>query len=401
MPSHGRIRAQQRPRPREQVGEVERAGRPLQVLVAVGGAGELLLERRRQVGVGPPAKVLQVGEQGIARREDGRPRDVRAVFVAAAFARTRQAAIAHEVDQTRFPSIEIHLAERLFEQNLAAEAAHGVRVDEERVAAGRGPGRQVGEGVQRCEQALDFGPAVERRPPPRLREVAPLGQHPAGAAQSFDRPAAIATLERGRARPSQRAAQALGRALQRLLQPRTKRPPVQTVRLRLGQHREERIDAGLDRPLAEQLGAEAVNRVDVRVFERRQRPLESQLHIGRRNAGAIALERFAETQLQLAGSLFRECHCHDLSHRGPARGDDSQNAVHQLGRLAGARRCLDDQRVVEGVADRAAGIGVGMLFAPSVTSHNDSPQSPQRTTGAQKPSVIKGRGHATKARKWS
>ena len=45
---------------------------------------------------------------------------------------------------------------------------------------------------------------------------------------------------------------------------------VEAVRLRLGQHREQRIDARLDRPLAQQLGAEPVDRVDVRFFERRR-----------------------------------------------------------------------------------------------------------------------------------
>ena len=52
---------------------------------------------------------------------------------------------------------------------------------------------------------------------------------------------------------------------------RAERLVEQPLRLRLGQHREQRIDARLDRTLAQQLGAEAVNGADVRFLERLQR----------------------------------------------------------------------------------------------------------------------------------
>jgi hypothetical protein len=45
--------------------------------------------------------------------------------------------------------------------------------------------------------------------------------------------------------------------------------------LRLGEDRKQRIDARFDRPLAQQLGAEAVDRVDVGFLERFERVLET------------------------------------------------------------------------------------------------------------------------------
>ena len=71
--------------------------------------------------------------------------------------------------------------------------------------------------------------------------------------------------------PAQRAPHALRRILQRFLQPVVERALGTASALRLGQHLEQRIDAGLDRPFAQQIGAEAVNGADVRFLEMLQR----------------------------------------------------------------------------------------------------------------------------------
>ena len=89
---------------------------------------------------------------------------------------------------------------------------------------------------------------------------------------------------------------------------------------RFGQHREQRIDARLDRPLAQQVGAEAVDGADVRFLERLQRLVQA-CRAARRSgapARALAFERFAQPQLQLAGRLLGERDRDDLADLGAA-----------------------------------------------------------------------------------
>ena len=107
MPAHIPIVSDEIARARQQVGEVERARRLLERLIPRRGAGELLLQTRREIGVCVPLELLEVGEQRVARRQDVRARDVLAELVAAALSRSRQAAIAHEIHQARFPPVEI------------------------------------------------------------------------------------------------------------------------------------------------------------------------------------------------------------------------------------------------------------------------------------------------------
>ena len=352
------VASDERAGPGEEIGKVERAGGLLELLVSRRRPCQFLLERRGQVAIGVPPKLLQIGIQQIARTEHHRAGEVLAVLGAEALARPRQAAIAHEIDQARFPSIEIHLPERLFEANLLTEAADGGRIDVQIVALGRGTSREVGKLVKRRDQSGDLARTIERRSPPRTGKIAPLRQRAAGRSQTIDRAVGAAALEGRRARPPQRPPQALGRTLQRLLQPGAKRARVETLGLRFGQHREQRIDAGLDRPLAKQLGAEAVNGVDVRVFERRERALEPLPHVGVDRFGAVTLQGFAQAELQFARRFLGEGDRHDLGHRRPPGRDGHQDAVHQLGRLPGARRRFDNQRLVERIADRASGVGI-------------------------------------------
>src|SRR6266850_5300149 len=161
--------------------------------------------------------------------------------------------------------------------------------------------------MERRDVTVDPTGAIEGRPLPRMRKIAPLGEHAAGAAQAVDRAAATGAAAEGRrARPPERALQALGRIAQRLLEPRAERARVQTVRLRLGQDGEQRIDARLDGTLAQQLGAESVNGVDVGFFERLERVLERSADgpIGRFRA--LALQFLAQPELQLTRRLLRE-----------------------------------------------------------------------------------------------
>ena len=75
----------------------------------------------------------------------------------------------------------------------------------------------------------------------------------------------------------------------------------QPLGLALGEHAEDRIDARLDRPLAQQVGAEPVNRADMRLFEVAYRFAEVTRHgsVGRR--AALFFQPLAQAELQLAG----------------------------------------------------------------------------------------------------
>ena len=206
--------------------------------------------------------------------------------------------------------------------------------------------------MQRRNKAIDLAAAVKRWPIPRAGKVARLGEASAGAAQTIDRPAGI---ERA-ARPPQRTAHAIGWTLQHFLEPGAERARIDAVRLRLSQHREHRIDARLDRPLAQQLGAKPVDGVDVRFLEFLERQFQPHTHDvvrGLGSVGAVLLEFFAQPQLQLASRLLRERDGDDLAHGRATGREHTQDAVHQLRRLAGPGGRLDDQRIVEIVRDRA------------------------------------------------
>ena len=139
------------------------------------------------------------------------------------------------------------------------------------------------------------------------------------------------------------------------MQPRRKRFFEQPIGLRVGQHRKRRIDARFDRPLAQQLGAEAVDGADLRLFEVMHGGVEQAagVRVGR---GLLprALELFAQAQLQLAGGLFAERDGHDLADRGALVRDQRDDAADQLGGLAGAGRGFDNQRLVELGGDQLA-----------------------------------------------
>ena len=69
-----------------------------------------------------------------------------------------------------------------------------------------------------------------------------------------------------------------------LLEPSIERRVEQFARNVLGRDFEHRIDARLDRPLAQQIGAERMNRADTRLFELLERAVESRARFARRFA---------------------------------------------------------------------------------------------------------------------
>src|SRR5215467_4196346 len=206
--------------------------------------------------------------------------------------------------------------------------------------------------MQQIERAGDRRCPIEWRPSPRRRELAPLGERPSGLAEPIDRSIAVAAAKRWRTGSSQGAAESFRWPGEGLLQPGLKGARVQMIGLWLRQDGEERVDAGLDRALADELGAKAVNRVDVRFFEALERVVET--FLCRRIAGLSTpdFERLPQAQLQLARGLFSERDGHYLLDAVRTGFEHAQNPVHQLGRLAGAGRGFDHERVVQVVADR-------------------------------------------------
>ena len=219
--------------------------------------------------------------------------------------------------------------------------------------------RERRELVKLRDDLVDLARPIEGRTRPRRREITPLRQVPRRLAQPIDGP-----LVAAEGAAAQRAAHAFRRIRQLFLQPAAERLVEQPPGRGLGEDLEQRVDPGFDRPLAQQVGAEAVNRADVRFLEPLERLVEPGPPLGAGRRGrARAIETLAKPQLQLAGRLLRERHRDDLADVGAPFGEDRDDPADELGRLAGAGRRLDDQRVVEGGRDRVARRRVGRVRA--------------------------------------
>ena len=181
--------------------------------------------------------------------------------------------------------------------------------------------------ISRC--AIEAGSRVHG-----AGEVAPLRELPGRPAQPIDRTIVV------RRRRDRRSARRTPSGGSRAAPAASGRTLVEEARRGgLGQHLEERIDAGFDRPLAQQVGAEAVDGADVRLLETGQRVDRAACASPERGRGAArAIEPLAQPQLQLAGGLLGERHRDDLSDRRPAFGEDRDDPPDQLGRLARCRR---------------------------------------------------------------
>ena len=65
------------------------------------------------------------------------------------------------------------------------------------------------------------------------------------------------------------------------------------------------------------------------------------------DGGPLAIEPFAQSQLEFARGLLREGDGDNLVDRGASFREDPHDPAHELGRLAGAGGGFDDQRLVE------------------------------------------------------
>ena len=108
----------------QQVEEVERAGARLQLLVAVDGAHQLLLQRRGEVGVGVHPELIEVRAQRVERVDDAAPRDALPVAGAAAVPGLAEVPVARQIDEPRFPSVVVRRRPNdLVQPDLLAQVA--------------------------------------------------------------------------------------------------------------------------------------------------------------------------------------------------------------------------------------------------------------------------------------
>ena len=155
--------------------------------------------------------------------------------------------------------------------------------------------------------------------------------------------------------PPQQPAHPLARLVEDSLEPSLERRVEHLARNVFGRDFEHRIDARFHRPLAQQVGAERMNRSDPRFFELLERQVETRAPFARRfRALARAFDFGAQPQLQLARRLLGERHRDDSRQLAAPRPDHRDDSIHQRRGLAGARRRLDHERDVEVVANPIA-----------------------------------------------
>ncbi|MFN7977839.1 MAG: hypothetical protein U0P30_06855 [Vicinamibacterales bacterium] len=347
--------------PDQQVEEVEGAGARLPLLVDLHGVAERLVHQRRQVGIRRVAELDQLVDQRVAGGEHLRVRDLPRELTIGATAVAQVALVVGQRAEQRFPAVVVAQAAFTQRPDLVPCAPQRLDRPRQRIARVDGAHGGVAQRADAVEQVVDVGVAREAvGTGPRRGMVAPLEQLTAGALQAFDRRVAVLVLpEAPRRGPPQRSPHALARVVELALQPVGERLAVEARGLVVGEHHERRIDARLHRPLAQQVGAEAVDRADVRFLEALHglRQARRRVALGRR---ARVFELLAQAQLQLAGGLLGERHRDDLGDRGATGGHQPHDALHELGGLAGTGRGLDHQRAIERLADQGAIPGVGV-----------------------------------------
>ena len=260
---------------------------------------------------------------------------------------------AAELVKLRFEPIEVADAHALAApelRNPAPDAHDRLGCPVVRTLRSRG---QLADLREARDDLLQPGLPVERVPAPGAREVAMFGEVP---------PRLPEQLARRRLPRAQLAPQQPAHPFRRIgdgpLEPGVERLIEQAVLLFAGGDLEDRIDARLDRPFPQEVGAEGVDGADGRRLQAFQRSGQAIALLG---AGAAArrLQLGAQAQLHLAGGQVGEGQRKDPVERGPAAAHQGDDARHQLGRLPGAGGGLHDQRRVEIAPDAIAGGLVG------------------------------------------
>ncbi len=136
--------------------------------------------------------------------------------------------------------------------------------------------QQLDEVGQLRDERVDARTTIEWMASPVALEIAPLDELPAGPADSADRTIIEIGLkaEAAEARTPQRSPDAFRRIRELIFHPAAERFVVQALPLSFGEHCEQRIHERFDGPLAKEVGAEAVDGADLRLFEVSERASE-------------------------------------------------------------------------------------------------------------------------------
>jgi hypothetical protein len=207
--------------------------------------------------------------------------------------------------------------------------------------------------VDQFEHSRDSADAIEGLAGPGFTEVAPLGQREAGATKPLGRAILGLPGSAAAAGPAQRPAHAFRRFRNYRLEPTRKRLIEQPLCLTLGQYAKQRIDRGLHRPLAEEVGTESVNRADVCLFEILHRRVEPAVDVACGGVTALVFEFLAKPELQLSCCLLREGDRHDLANVGTTLGEYTHDPLYEFSCLARAGGRLDNQRVIDGLENQS------------------------------------------------
>ncbi len=251
--------------------------------------------------------------------------------------------------QVRFQRVVVAGARRLAPPQLghpARDLRDGLRRP---VVGPLRPRGQLGHLGEPGHGAVERGAAVQPVAPPRAVEVTVLGQVHPGAPQELARRRVVAAHLAPQEPPH-----ALGRVADDALEPGVERLAEKPLLLLARGDVEDRVDARLHRPLAQQVGAERMDGADGRHFESSQRRGEALALLGRAFR-ARRLQLAAQAQLHLARRQVGEGDGQDAVEPGAPRAHQLDDARHQLGGLARPGRRLDDESGVQVAADALAG----------------------------------------------
>ena len=352
LAADGRVLLDEVPGEQEQVEEVEPPAARLARAVGLHERAEIFAQAGGEVGVGLAEEGVESALGRLPLREGLLAGDVLGEPLATALPPPELAP--RERAQLLFEPVVVAPADVLAPLELRDEALDLEQALRAPVAPVEGPRREGGQRREVVHQPIDLPVAVERVAPPGGVEVALLHEGEAGLAQHVlgARSLAVARLA------TQHAPHALGRGGEHRLEPPLERLVEDPPLLVLVGGLEERVDARLDGPLPQDLGAEAVDRPDVRLLELGEREVEAGALL-LRGAAAGALDLGAKPELHLAGGLLGEGHRDEAGERRLALLEERHHAVHELGRLPRAGRGLDDERRVEIAADAIARLLVG------------------------------------------
>jgi hypothetical protein len=345
--AHRRVVAHQVAGAEQQIEEVEAAGAALQRLVALDHRPELVAEARREVGAGAVEEVVEGLAQPLAPCEQLVLREARLHAAEPRPLPVEVAAAAHAM-QLRLEAVVVALAgDRLPPPHLVHEPGELAEELDEVIV-------RVARRGERAELAHLLDERVDRRVAreallvaPGRREVAPLDERPRGAPQKPPRAFAAAVRRRSTRRTASPGAASCSSNQRSNARSRS---PSATSRGATSNSGSIPASTGRSRRMSPQK--------EWIVPMRASSSFGSAASRRSRTSSVVrpprVLDGLPEPELQLAGGGVGERHRDHLVEPRAAGAEERHHARHQLARLPGARRRLDDERRPEVVPDAVA-----------------------------------------------